>query len=550
MPDRPGEQRRIANAIPNPFDEAPTRINEYTAQQIATLQSRLDRQLGPEYISTRPGAGGGKVHYLAAEKVINLANEVFGFNGWSSSIRDVQIDFVDENPSTGKISLGLSIIVRVSLKDGTYHEDIGYGQIENSRSKAAAFEKAKKEAATDALKRALRNFGNLLGNCLYDKDYLQRVNKIKVKPSKWDPENLHRHPDFAPTKKEPITEAPPVNTTVDVPVQLAKASNVQPTVVNSSDFEDEFDGNLFDEVDFAHPDEVVLHDTSMHEDGSGQTEITPSNIAPPVQNRPPAQAMQPGSGARGPNGMQPPQHQGPQQPYQRPGPPPRPPQTPQPNQNMRPNPAHNRPNPPQHVMNQSHRPPQQNQNQMNQRPPSRTNFVPPTDNNNQAQQHANHAPSNDMPSGFEPQIGFVTSRAAEMLKQADVNPANIPAFNPHAESPSLRRTSGVEHNKSTPIFRHVITGSAGATTHPPATPTAAASNKTNFVNPAADANRRIGMPGGAQSPYRGSYKPPGPAGVKRVIEPPGRPPLADLSNKLETEGGTNVADAKRAKTEV
>ena len=29
----------------------------------------------------------------------------------------------------------------------------------------------KKEAVTDALKRTLRNFGNLLGNCLYDKEY-------------------------------------------------------------------------------------------------------------------------------------------------------------------------------------------------------------------------------------------------------------------------------------------------------------------------------------------------------------------------------------------
>jgi len=54
----------------------------------------LNKQLGPEYVSTRPGAGGGKVAYLAAEKAINLANEVFGFNGWSSSIQQVQIDFV------------------------------------------------------------------------------------------------------------------------------------------------------------------------------------------------------------------------------------------------------------------------------------------------------------------------------------------------------------------------------------------------------------------------------------------------------------------------
>ena len=31
-------------------------------------------------------------------------------------------DKVDESPTTGKISLGLSVIVRVTLRDGTYHE--------------------------------------------------------------------------------------------------------------------------------------------------------------------------------------------------------------------------------------------------------------------------------------------------------------------------------------------------------------------------------------------------------------------------------------------
>lgn len=86
------------------------------------------------------------------------------------------------------------MIVRVTLRDGTFHEvsvmmwlwtvanhrqDIGYGHIENCRGKAAAFEKSKKEGTTDALKRALRNFGNVLGNCIYDKDYVSRVTKIK-----------------------------------------------------------------------------------------------------------------------------------------------------------------------------------------------------------------------------------------------------------------------------------------------------------------------------------------------------------------------------------
>ena len=64
----------------------------------------------------------------------------------------------------------------------TVFKDVGYGHIENCKGKAAAFEKAKKEGTTDALKRALRNFGNMLGNCVYDKDYVARVTKLKVAP--------------------------------------------------------------------------------------------------------------------------------------------------------------------------------------------------------------------------------------------------------------------------------------------------------------------------------------------------------------------------------
>ena len=191
------------SVIQNPFDERPHRFSEYTAQEIATLQSRLEKQLGPEYISSRSGPGGGKVHYIAAEKCIQLANEIFGFNGWSSTVKEWQVDFVDENTSTLKVSMGISVIVRVTLRDGTFHEDIGYGHIENCKGKAAAFEKCKKEGTTDALKRALRNFGNALGNCIYDKDYLSKVTKIKVHPGKWDPDRLHRHVDYAPIKKEP-----------------------------------------------------------------------------------------------------------------------------------------------------------------------------------------------------------------------------------------------------------------------------------------------------------------------------------------------------------
>jgi hypothetical protein len=60
--------------------------------------------------------------------------------------------------------------VKVSLRDGTHHEDVGYGMSEN-KNKGEAIEKAKKEAVSDARKRALRLFGNALGNSVYDREY-------------------------------------------------------------------------------------------------------------------------------------------------------------------------------------------------------------------------------------------------------------------------------------------------------------------------------------------------------------------------------------------
>ncbi|KAJ1551995.1 DNA repair protein rad52, partial [Cladochytrium tenue] len=45
---------------------------------------------------------------------------------------------------------------------------------------------AKKEAVTDAVKRALKSFGNVLGNCVYDKNSLKILAKMpaaKVKRS-------------------------------------------------------------------------------------------------------------------------------------------------------------------------------------------------------------------------------------------------------------------------------------------------------------------------------------------------------------------------------
>lgn len=240
----PGQQH---TTVANPFEEAKPRVSEWTAKEIATISARLDKQLGPEYISARAGPGGTKVHYLTAEKCITLANEVFGFNGWSSSIQNIQVDFADENPQTQRVSIGLSVIVRITLRDGTFHEDIGYGSIENAKGKAMAFEKAKKEGTTDGMKRALRSFGNVLGNCIYDKDYVKQVTKIKAEPVKrFDQDNLHRHSDFV--KRDMVRVEPTIAVTKVVPVIKA-----EPATAVADSFEDFLGGMLssdgFEEIE-------------------------------------------------------------------------------------------------------------------------------------------------------------------------------------------------------------------------------------------------------------------------------------------------------------
>ncbi|CAL4062069.1 unnamed protein product, partial [Meganyctiphanes norvegica] len=151
---------------------------EFTADEQAAVQKVLRQKLGPSFISQRPGGGGQKIAYIEGWRVISLANEIFGFNGWAHSVTNQTIDFVDHH--NGKFYVGISARVKVQLKDGVYHEDIGYGVSEGMKSKALSIEKARKEAVTDGLKRALKSFGNAMGNCLSNKDYLRYIGKAPV----------------------------------------------------------------------------------------------------------------------------------------------------------------------------------------------------------------------------------------------------------------------------------------------------------------------------------------------------------------------------------
>ncbi|KAH7262099.1 hypothetical protein BKA59DRAFT_462681 [Fusarium tricinctum] len=515
----PGDQHA---SVTNPFEEPRQKVAEWAAKDIATISAKLDKQLGPEYISARAGPGGAKVHYLTAEKCITLANEVFGFNGWSSSIQNIQVDFADENPQTQRVSIGLSVIVRITLRDGTYHEDIGYGSIENAKGKAMAFEKAKKEGTTDGMKRALRSFGNVLGNCIYDKDYVKQVTKIKAEPVKrFDPDNLHRHPDFI--KRDVVRAGPAAPAAPAAPV--VKTEPVPPLPVAESF--DDYLGEL-DEADFCvpedgHPDEIILS-TSI---------LGPTANEKPF-GKPPAQQFQ-------------------QQPNRSDstGPPNRAPQTPVQGQ-QRANPSNG---------------PNTLSNRPQDGPSGRTT----------PNQAGNPRPPPKAPQNMPETVGFFSAKAVIQLPESTLEgsgdvPLSLPqgqqAFNPKAESPSIRKTPGIDHNSSKPVARngqHVAPTNSQATTAVPAAPAprsntssftpvrpsmpSSQSARGNVVNPSLDQTRRIGAPSGPGSPLanRGSYRPPA---MKRPPPADGRTALADLpanGNGGATSNTNNGLDAKRQK---
>lgn len=94
----------------------------WTEEEEVRIQKALCQPIEYEHIQFRPSAQ-GSVAYVEGWKVLNLANEVFGFNGWSSEILSLTRDFEDVSGADGgRISVGYSCMVRIRLRDGTFHD--------------------------------------------------------------------------------------------------------------------------------------------------------------------------------------------------------------------------------------------------------------------------------------------------------------------------------------------------------------------------------------------------------------------------------------------
>ena len=139
----------------------------FTEEQLKNLEAPLDGKR-----VKRREQGNITLSYLEGYDIIDHANKVFGFDGWSYDVTKLEQVSEEINEKKNKV-VAYRALITVTVY-GAKHQlfvlrsDVGYG-IGIARDYASAHESGGKEAVTDALKRTMRSFGSQFGNALYDK---------------------------------------------------------------------------------------------------------------------------------------------------------------------------------------------------------------------------------------------------------------------------------------------------------------------------------------------------------------------------------------------
>ena len=122
---------------------------------------QLNQPINPKVVSYRE-KGNIQLAYLESWYVINEANRIFGFDGWSSET--IQLDCVQSDDFCVTYIAKVRVTVGDVIKEGV---GAGHGKGEKVNL-GDKHESAVKEAESDARKRALMQFGYQFGLSLYD----------------------------------------------------------------------------------------------------------------------------------------------------------------------------------------------------------------------------------------------------------------------------------------------------------------------------------------------------------------------------------------------
>ncbi|KAF5696801.1 Rad52 22 double-strand break repair protein [Fusarium globosum] len=215
--------------------------------RVKILRKDLQRPLGPELVSHRKGPGGSSVPYVSGGTAVWLANHFFGNDGWSDEIVKEDLDVVRDDDARKWVAHSwMTVKVTVYWKGDSIPKSRygkGYGGNKPYRTKGEAIEAAIKEAETDAFKRAIRKFGDVLGNCLYREETRKFIERVRAREGKRDLTKQYNAEDMfrLMLDKEqtgaaaPIVEAKP-RPVVGIPVKTVDE--------NTEEYDDDFGSDL------------------------------------------------------------------------------------------------------------------------------------------------------------------------------------------------------------------------------------------------------------------------------------------------------------------
>ena len=133
------------------------------------VTQKLSEPLDPGLVSKRKGRGNRSFAYVEGRTAIDQANRIFGFGGWGHEVvGEVALREIENvDPKTGEVTRirAYSATVRVTVPGAPSRTDVGFHTV--AEENGEGHETACKGAVTDAMKRALRTFGDQFGNALY-----------------------------------------------------------------------------------------------------------------------------------------------------------------------------------------------------------------------------------------------------------------------------------------------------------------------------------------------------------------------------------------------
>ncbi len=121
--------------------------------------AQLEQPLDPKRVKVRKGPKNTRLSYIEGQDAIATANHIFGYGNWGYEVLSVDIDYGRKL---------VTALVRVRVKGAMPFTDVGTADIAGREPLSAeAIQMAIKGAATDGVKRGLKNFGDQFGLGLY-----------------------------------------------------------------------------------------------------------------------------------------------------------------------------------------------------------------------------------------------------------------------------------------------------------------------------------------------------------------------------------------------